>query len=52
MKKNVQKIGQFGPIYTQFKNKPKDAIIFLKKRKNGECVKALYRQDIGYVDIV
>jgi hypothetical protein len=52
MKKTKLKIGEFGTIYTQFKNKPKDAIIFLKKKKNGECIKALYREDIGYVDIV
>ncbi|MDR0437184.1 MAG: hypothetical protein LBH22_02645 [Bacteroidales bacterium] len=51
MKKEV-KIGEFGPIYAQFKNKPKDAILFLKKKKNGECLKALHRQETGFVDIV
>ena len=45
-------IGEFGPIYRQFERKPKEAILFLKKQKNGECVDALYRDDIGYVDIV
>lgn len=45
-------IGDFGPIYRQFKKKPKDAIQFLKEKKTGECVDALYRDDIGYVDIV
>ena len=44
--------GEFGPIYTQFKNKPKEAIQWLKKQKKGECVNALYREDIGYVDMV
>lgn len=45
-------IGDFGPIYRQFKKKPKEAILFLKKQKNGECADALYRDDIGFVDIV
>lgn len=44
--------GDFGTIYTQFKNKPKEAIKHLKKVKEGECVAALYRDDIGYVDLV
>ena len=26
--------------------------MFLKEQKKGECVDALYRDDIGYVDIV
>jgi hypothetical protein len=45
-------IGEFGTIYTQFKGKPKDAIKFLKKTKEGECTGALHRDDIGYIDIV
>ncbi len=44
--------GDFGRIYKQFKNKPKQAIQHLKKVKQGECTQALYRDDIGYVDIV
>ncbi len=44
--------GDFGTIYPQFKGKPKQAIQHLKKVKQGECPKALYRDDIGYVDIV
>ncbi|MDR0437900.1 MAG: hypothetical protein LBH22_06310 [Bacteroidales bacterium] len=52
MKKTSQHIGKFGPIYTQFKNKPKNAIKHLKKVKNGECLNALYREEIGFVDIV
>ncbi len=52
MEHKTAKNGKFGPIYTQFKNKPKEAIIFLKKKKAGECVKALYRDEIGYVDII
>jgi len=46
------KTGIFGNIYTQFLNKPKEAIIHLMKVKNGECEKAFYRKDIGYVNIV
>ena len=45
-------IGIFGPIYRQFEKKPKEAILFLKEQKNGECINALYRDDIGFVDIV
>ena len=45
-------IGPFGTIYTQFKDKPKLAIKHLMKVKQGECTKALYRNDIGYIDIV
>ncbi len=52
MKSRIFKIGEFGAIYPQFKNKPKEAIIFLKKKRSGECTKALYRKEIGYVDIV
>lgn len=44
--------GIFGPIYGQFKNQPKLAIKHLLKVKNGECSQALYREDIGYIDIV
>ena len=51
MKNTRTKIGKFGPIYTQFKNKPQDAISHLKRVKNGECINALFREDIGYVDI-
>ena len=44
--------GPFGPIYSQFQGKPKMAIKHLMKVKKGECTKALYRKDIGYIDIV
>lgn len=46
------KTGEFGTIYTQFKDKPKEAIRFLMKKQEGEAVNALYRTDIGYIDIV
>lgn len=53
-KKNdaTPKIGEFGVIYTQFENKPKEAMVHLSTVKNGECPKAFYRDDIGYVDFV
>ena len=51
-KKTITETGDFGPIYRQFERKPKEAILFLKKQQNGDCIKALYRDDIGYVDIV
>ena len=44
--------GRFGTIYTQFQDRPKEAIRFLIKRCEGECIKALKRHDIGYIDIV
>jgi hypothetical protein len=46
------KTGVFGKIFTQFEKEPKKAIKYLIKVREGECVKALYRSDIGYIDIV
>lgn len=40
------------PKYRQFKNKPKEAIKHLLKVKKGDCLNALYRKDIGFIDIV
>lgn len=51
MSNKIEK-GDFGPIYTQFKDKPKLAIKHLMKVQDGECVNALHREDIGYIDIV
>lgn len=51
MIKNNNK-GEFGTIYTQFENKPVQAIKFLIKKKDGECTKVFYRKEIGYIDIV
>lgn len=48
----VNKIGEFGPIYSQFKGKPKLAIKHLKKVRNGEALKVFYRDEIGFVDLV
>ena len=46
------KKGKFGTIYTRFERKPKEAIKHLLKVQEGECVKALYRSDVGFIDIV
>ena len=40
------------PQYKRFKNKPVEAIKHLMKVKKGDCLQALYRKDIGYIDIV
>jgi hypothetical protein len=48
----TQESGDFGIIYDQFKDKPKDAIKHLMHVKQGECTAALYRAEIGYIDIV
>jgi hypothetical protein len=38
--KNAQiETGEFGPIYRQFEGKPKEAIIFLKNRKQANVLK-------------
>ena len=47
-----ERVRDFGTVYTQFKDKPKEAIKFLMKVQEGECVNALYRDDIGYIDII
>ena len=44
--------GDFGKMYFQFKDDAKKAIKFLMKEKSGECIDALHREDIGYIDIV
>jgi len=51
MKENTQQIGEFGPIYTQFENKPKDAIKHLMKVKTGDCINAYHHEEIGWIDI-
>lgn len=48
----THEIGEFGTIYTEFKNQPVLAIKHLMKVKEGECISAFYRKDIGYVDLV
>ena len=45
-------VGDFGPIYTQFKGKAKEAIAFLLKKQDGEAIGALHHKDIGDIDLV
>ena len=45
-------IGQFGPIYTQFKGKPQEAIAFLSQLQNGEAIAALNHPEIGDISLV
>ena len=52
IKEAVVETGKYGPVYRQFAGKPKEAIKFLREKKNGECIAALYRSDIGDIDIV
>lgn len=44
--------GSFGPIYTQFKGRAKEAIAFLLEKKDGEAIAALHHKDIGDIDLV
>ena len=44
--------GDFGPIYDQFRGKPKEAIDFLTSIQEGEALGALTHKDIGDIDLV
>ena len=44
--------GDFGPIYDQFRGKPKEAIDFLVSKGEGEAIGALSHKDIGEIDLV
>lgn len=52
MAKQKDITSEFGPVYKQFKKKPQEAIRHLINMRDGECIDALYREDIGYIDIV
>jgi hypothetical protein len=45
-------LGEFDPIFTQFRGKPKEAIKYLRQQEQGECIASLHRDDIGDIDIV
>ena len=45
-------IGDFGPIYDQFRGKPKEAIGFLSRQHSGEAIGALSHKDVGEIDLV
>jgi len=44
--------GVFGNIYDQFKGKAKEAIAFLRKRKEGVAKGALHHRQVGDIDVV
>lgn len=44
--------GDFGPVYEQFRGKPKEAIAYLRQTKNGEAIGALNHKDVGDIDLV
>ena len=50
----IQPIGEsdFGEVFDQFRGKPKEAIEFLKSRRSGEALGALYHSEIGEIDLV
>ena len=41
----------FGPVYTQFEGKTKEAMTHLRAVKTGICIHAFKRDDVGDVDI-
>lgn len=42
----------FGPVFHEFKGKPKAAILHLMKVQNGEVPGAFYHSEIGEIDLV
>lgn len=44
--------GEFGRQFLEFKDKPVEAIRFLRKRKSGECLNVIRIPSIGYIDFV
>lgn len=46
------RFNELNPTYTRFKDRPKDAILFLMKKKKGQCINAFYRKGIGYIDLI
>ena len=50
-KEKTEETMDFGPVYTQFEGKTKEAMIHLCAVKTGICIHAFKRDDIGNVDI-
>lgn len=44
--------GPFGAIYSQFRNKAKEAVTFLLKLKSGEAIAALHHPAVGDIDLI
>ena len=51
-KKEYPKFEKFGTNYSQFENKPEEAINFLLKRKQGQVIGAWDREGFGKIDII
>ena len=51
-KESENQIGPFGTIYTQFKDKAKEAIAWLLDKKEGEAIGALHHKNVGDIDLV
>ena len=49
---NTAASGPFGTIYTQFKGKAKEAIDWLKSKKEGEAAGALHHHTVGDISLV
>jgi len=49
---NGLKLGDFGPMFTEFKGDAPGAVKHLMEHKTGETVGALYHKDIGEIDLV
>ncbi|MEK6760098.1 MAG: hypothetical protein AABY51_10025 [Deltaproteobacteria bacterium] len=45
-------ISDFGPVFTQFKDKPQEAVKHLLEVKTGEAVGTLHHNSIGPIDLV
>lgn len=44
-------IGPHGPMYPQFKGKPREAIAYLKRVKKGDALSVFYHPEIGEIDL-
>ncbi|HZK03876.1 MAG TPA: hypothetical protein VFC94_05655 [Bacteroidaceae bacterium] len=43
--------GAFGAIYDQFKGKPKEAVVFLMEKREGEALGVFNRDGLGAIDL-
>ena len=51
-KEALVEIGNFGPIYRQFKGKAKEAFEFLINHEDGDLLAVFHREGFGDVDLV
>ena len=45
-------IGDFGVVYREFYHQPREAILHLMRVKDGECPGAMWREDVGDIDLI